>query len=236
MKVMLLKALVVADPVGNVAQLVTSQCKRLAHQRVVATTGEQTVSLVAELQPEVLVVSLEIMRPPIDKLVPRLIQAASDILIIATFRELSVPKMEQLNRLGVDDFVAQPINATEIFRAVSRRFNTAFRQFARFDCKTTVQRIDGKLLGHMVNISEGGMCLNLLTAVAPDESILVQIDLPGVALPVRTRFRVLSVAAAEPPAKSQARGQFENLRGAEQERLIAFLQTLEDLQESLPHT
>src|SRR6478609_6316600 len=91
---MILKSLVVADPVGNIAELVTTQCRRLASQRVVATTGTQTLALVSEYKPEVLVVSLELARPPIEKLVPKLIKIVPDVLIVASFRELAVPKME----------------------------------------------------------------------------------------------------------------------------------------------
>lgn len=232
---MQLRAMVVADPVGNVAELVTSQCRRLASQRVVSTMGEQTLALVAELQPEILVASLEIVRPTIDKLIPRIIKIAPEILIIATFRELTVPKMEQLNQLGVDDFIAHPIHATEIFRAVSRRFNLPFRQFQRFDVRLVVRRTNGELLGETLNISEGGLRLKMSAKVAVDESIMLDLELPDIkGKPLRARFHVLALEAPQ-GRQSVARGQFDNLRGEEQQRLGAYLNALDQASESPPH-
>ena len=232
---MQLRAMVVADPVGNVAELVTSQCRRLASQRAVATLGEQTLALVAELQPEVLVASLEIVRPTVDKLIPRIIKIAPEILIVATFRELTVPKMEQLNQLGVDDFIAQPIHATEIFRAVSRRFNLPFRQFQRFDVSLIVFRTDGNPLGETLNISEGGLRLKLTARVAVDESIMLDLALPdGHTKPMRARFLVLAVEAPQ-GQHTVVRGQFDNLRGEEQQRLGAYINALDKAKDSDPH-
>ncbi len=232
---MQLRAMVVADPVGNVAELVTSQCRRLASQRAVATLGEQTLALVAELQPEVLVASLEIVRPTIDKLIPRIIKMAPEILILATFRELTVPKMEQLNLLGVDDFIAHPIHATEIFRAVSRRFNMPFRQFQRFDARLMVHRTDGTALGETLNISEGGLRLTMTARVAVDESLMVDLTLPDAyPKPLRARFLVLAVEAPQGP-HTVVRGQFDNLRGEEQQRLGAYLNALDQAGDSEPH-
>ena len=224
---MQLRAMVVADPVGNVAELVTSQCRRLAEQRLVATVGEQTLALVAELQPEVLVASLEIKRPAIDKLIPRIIKIAPEILIIATFRELTVPQMEQLSHLGIDDFITHPINATEIFRAVSRRFHLPFRQFPRFDTQLKVHRTDGALLGETLNISEGGLRIKLLAHLAVDESIMLALDLPDApGKPMRARFRVLAIEAPT-GGQTVARGYFDNLRGEEQRRLATYVAGLE---------
>ncbi len=233
---MQLRAMVVADPVGNVAELVTSQCRRLAAQRVVATMGEQTLALVAEFQPEVLVASLEIVRPTVDKLIPRIIKIAPEILILATFRELTVPKMEQLNHLGVDDFIAHPIHATEIFRAVSRRFHLPFRQFQRFDVRLVVRRTDGDLMGETLNISEGGLRVKMTARVAVDESIMLDLELPdGHKKPLRARFHVLALEASQ-GAHAVVRGQFDNLRGEEQQRLGAYLNALDQASDSAPHT
>lgn len=229
---MSLKALVVADPVGNVAETVTDQCRRLAAQRVVATTGEQTLALAAELKPELIVLSLEITRPGVEKLVPKLIKELPDVLIVATFRELTVPKMEQLNQLGVDDFVAQPIDATEIFRAVSRRFHMPFRQFQRFEVNIDVVRTDGVLMGHAINLSEGGLLTEVSHAFQPGESILLDLVLPdGQPKPLRVRCRVLAVEGT-PPARTTGRLQFENLRGDDHRRLVSYVGTLDAERES----
>ena len=230
----MLKSLVVADPVGDVAEMVTNQCRRLALTRVIATTGEDTSTLVQRLKPEVLVVSQEISRPTLEELVPRFIKMLPDLLIVATFREMTIPKMEQLNRLGVDDFIAQPVNATEIFRAVSRRFNTPFRQFHRFDVVMNVIRADGVHIGNTLNISEGGVRLQLTHAFQADESLLVDIILPNDVKPLRARCRLLSI---EPAGSDQliARSQFENLRGEEHRRLVHFLDGLDIETESDVH-
>ena len=224
---MILKALVVADPVGNVADLITSQCRRLANQRIVATTGDQALALIHEVRPEVVVLSLEMARPTADALVPQFIKHVPDILIIATFRELTVPKMEQLNRLGVDDFVAQPINATEIFRAVSRRFHMPFRQHPRFEVSFEVKRADGAIFGRTINLSAGGMRLDIGPGLAADDSVLVDSALPdGQPKPLRARFRLL-VIEGQAPARITARGQFENLRSDDLRRLLSYLERFE---------
>ena len=229
---MILKALVVADPVGTVAEMVTTQCRRLATQRVVATSGEQALTLVAEIKPEVVVLSLEITRPGVEKLVPKLIKELPDILIVATFRELTVPKMEQLNHLGVDDFVAHPINATEIFRAVSRRFHMPFRQYQRFDVSMDVLRADAVQLGRTLNISEGGILMELNHVLQPGESILVDLVLPdGHPKPLRVRCRMLAVEG-RPPARTTGRMQFENLRGDDHRRMVTYVGALDTRMET----
>lgn len=230
---MILKALVVADPVGNIAELVTTQCKRLARTRRIATTGEHALALVSEYKPEVVVLALEIAQPPVEKLIPKLIKACPDVFIVASFRELTVPKMEQLNRLGVDDFVAQPINATEIFRAVSRRFHMPFRQHPRFDVALDVIRPDGVMLGRTTNVSEGGLRMEVSHALQPNESVLVDVLLPD-QNKLRVRCRVLHVDGA-PPVKVMVRAQFENLRGEEQRRLVKFIDNLDQSSESETH-
>src|SRR5262245_10663524 len=142
---MILQALVVADPVGNVAELITSQCRRLAQQRLVATHGEQILGLCAEFRPELVLLSLEMAHPPLEQLIPKLIKLLPDVLLIATFRELSVPHLEQLNRLGVDDFLAQPLQASELFLTVARRFAVSFRRRPRYPVRLEVHRPDGAL-------------------------------------------------------------------------------------------
>ena len=52
-------------------------------------------------------------------------------MVIATYRELSVPLMEKLSRIGISHFIPQPVETTEIFRAASNRFQMHFRRHDR---------------------------------------------------------------------------------------------------------
>src|SRR2546421_220809 len=116
---MKLGALVVADPVEAVARGVADQCARLAERRQVATSGKQALDAIAPLRPEMIIVSLELTRPETLEVVREIRRLLPSAFVIATFRELTVPVMERIAKLGVDDFMPQPIDLTAVFRAAS---------------------------------------------------------------------------------------------------------------------
>jgi DNA-binding response OmpR family regulator len=221
-----LQHLVVADPIAETAQTVADGCERLADLREVATSGEETLNIIAAKQPQLLVISLELQRPDIVELMPRLQRVASDLLIIATYRELSVPLMEKLSRLGLAHFVPQPVEITEIFRAASNRFQMHFRRHDRHNVTIEVYRADGVLVGRTRDLSEGGMSMDALHPVHPDESQLLDLMVAdNASRPLRVRSRVLQVEGTA-PAPVLARIQFERLWGPEHKRLTDYIQTL----------
>lgn len=224
---MTLRAFVVADPVASLAELVKQQCQRLAEQAIVATCGEQLLTLAGVHRPEVIVCSLELVRPPIAESVPKLLRMLPDSLVIVAYREMSLPAMRQVERLGIKEFLPHPIDPTEVFRAVSRRFGVAVRQHPRFAVVIDVHRADGVLLGRSRNLSLGGLSFVCAAPQKIGDSLLLQLVF-GQAAPSLLRFRVLG-AHAEPAGGQVVRGQFENLRGQGLQALVSFLQTQDTL-------
>lgn len=223
-----LQHLVVADPIRETAQTIADACERLAEVRDITLTGDDTLNLVAEKQPQLLIVSLELTRPEIVELMPRLQRVAGEVLIIATYRELSVPLMEKLSRFGLTHFVPQPVEVTEIFRAASNRFQMHFRRHDRHNVTVEVFRADGVLVGRTRDLSEGGMSMDALHPVHPDESQLFDLALPdNASRSLRVRCRILQVEGTS-PAPVLARVQFERLWGPEHKRLVDYMQARVD--------
>jgi hypothetical protein len=219
---MKLKRMVIADPKQSTAQDVAEQCERLAQQRAIATTVAEMMQLIAELRPEVAVVSLELPGPPAKQWVPQLLKSQSGIFLISTYRELSVPEMERLGGLGVEEFIPHPIDILQVFRVTSRRFNVPFRRHDRYNLALDVFRMDGVMIGKTYDISEGGMCMEAIHPIGADESILVDLAIEDGGEPLRIRCHVLSVEG-QAPAPVRARIQFVTLWGPDQKRLIRFL-------------
>ncbi len=217
--------MVVADPVGNVAEMISTQCRRLAKHRVVATSGNQALNLVREWRPQIITLSLEIGKPSADKLLPQLTEAVPESLIVGTYRKLSSASLEQFGRLGVDAFLAHPIAATELFRVVSQRFGLPCRQFQRFVIDLAVHSSAGAALGTCLDISEGGLRFAALTPLQAEEQLELALPLPdGVATPLQLPCRVLGVHGRD--GKHLVRCQFAKLSAEDHSRLTAYIASL----------
>jgi CheY-like chemotaxis protein len=218
---MRLRGLLVADPVESVARQIADGCERLAEDRLIATTGAKAIDLGGELRPEMAILSLELAKPEAIAVATDLRRSLPDTFIVITFRELTVPVMERLGRLGVDDFMPQPLDLTGVFRVASRHFGVAFRRHDRHPVTVDVQRADGVLIGRTLDLSEGGMRFSAIHPVSSDDSLLVDLMVPG-ASALRVRCRILEVEG-KPPMPVTARAKFDNLRGRDHERLAAYL-------------
>ncbi len=218
-----LKYLVIVDPSEEVAVTIAEETERLALERPTATNGADAIALVERHQPEAILLSLEIERPEAEAVIKKVIAARSGIFVVATFRELAVPTMDRLDRLGVEDFIPQPIDFTQLFRAASNRFNTGFRRHARYRAAVDIFRADGVMVGRTTDISEGGMMLSCEHPLQPGTSLLIDLALPNEEK-LRVRYEIIATDG-EPPKTITTRGQFQNLRGAEKKRLRTFLHT-----------
>jgi len=220
-----LKCLVIADPSREAAEHIAAETQRLAEARPIATTGNEVLKLIAERSPEALVLSLELNHPDASEVVARIAKEKPELFVVATFRELGVPTMDKLGRAGVEDFIPQPIDFTQLFRAASNRFGTPFRRHARYPVTLEVYRADGVLIGKTRDISEGGMQMDCTHPVAEGQSLLLDLALPGEYGRVRVRCDIIAVEGA-PAQTVSARGQFDTLRGETQDRLTAYLAEL----------
>lgn len=220
-----LRCLVIADPSREAAELIAAETSRLAETRPIATTGDEVLELIADRDPEALVLSLELSRPDAKEIVAKIAKEKPALFIVATFRELSVPAMDKLGRAGVEDFIPQPVDFTQLFRAASNRFGTPFRRHARYPVTLDVYRADGVLIGKTRDISEGGLQMDCTQPVAENHSLLIDLVLPGEHGRVRVRCDIISVEGT-PPQTVSARGQFHNLRGDQKKRFTAYLTEL----------
>src|SRR5262245_46610698 len=114
-----LRCLVIADPSPEAAKRIAEETTPLASSRRIAQSGAEALELVHQHQPEVLLLSLELSRPDAQEVVAAVRKGHADTFVVATFRELSVPTMDKLGRLGVEDFIPQPIDYVQLFRAAS---------------------------------------------------------------------------------------------------------------------
>ena len=222
---MRLKCLVVADPKKSAAELTAAQCERLAERRLVATTTKDLLALVEESKPDILLVSLELPGEAIEDIVPRMRELVDGVFVIATYRELSVPRVERLSRLGLDEFIPYPADALQIFRAASRRFNVPFRRHDRHAVTLDVIRADGVTVGRAVDLSEGGLCMSAIHPLSPGESVLIDLPLGDTPKPLRARCNVLKVEG-QAPAPVTVHMQFLRLWGPEYRRLVTYLRGL----------
>jgi ActR/RegA family two-component response regulator len=219
---MKLKCMIVADPTRSAAELTASQCDRLADSRLIAGTSSELLELTQNHRPDLVVMSLELAGLEAADLVPRLQRAADGLFIITTYRELSVPRMEELARLGLEDFVPHPADALQIFRAASRRFRVPFRRHDRYKVTVDVIRADGVTVGRTIDLSEGGLCIEAIQPPTPGESILIDLPLGDEPKALRVRCNVLDVEG-QAPALVTAHMQFIRLWGPEYRRLVKFL-------------
>lgn len=225
---MKLEQLIVADPMASVAELLADQCEQLAEQCLVCTDGAAVLAAAKHRVPRMVLLSLEIQRPDAVEVATTLGKLQPQPFIVGTYRELGVPAMERYEKLGVGDFVPQPVDATDVFRAASRHFDVPFRRHARFSSRFDVARADGVLIGQTRDLSEGGMLMQSGHAVTVGESLLVDLALPdGTDKPLRVRCAVLKVEG-QSPAPVLASIQFLRLRGEEHRRLAVYLEKLRD--------
>lgn len=221
-KTMSLRALIIADPVLDVATLIQAQCQRLAQHALVATSYEQLLILANAHKPEVIVVSLELLLPQAREGLSALVKMLPQSLLFVAYRELSLPEINALKKIGIQEFIAHPVQASAIFRAVSHRFAVPVRQHPRFDVQIDVLRADGVQLGQTGNLSLGGMQFFASVPVRPQDSLLVTLHLDGQGV-LKVRFRVL-LAQPLDAGRWMVRGQFEHLRGQGLQQLATFLE------------
>lgn len=224
---MALRALVVGDPVQDVADLLARQCERLAAECVAVSTSADVLEAVDRLNPEIVIGSVDLAHPDFKTLAKTLRTKQPRVFFVATYRELSLERMEQLGRLGVDDLLPQPVDATELFRAASGHFNEFFQRHPRHGITRDVVRADGVLIGRTIDLSEGGMQMDAIHPVSVNDSLLIDLVLAEGQTPVRVRCQVLDVLGRA-PTKVRARTQFNSLRGVEHQRLATFLTGLDD--------
>jgi len=220
---MTLKSLLVVDPVESVARHIADQCERLATERRITLDGRSALEQALAHAPEMIILSLETRNPEALELTHTLRQKMPEVFILATFRELSVPSMEKLGKLGIDDFIAQPLDFAAVFRAASRHFGVPFRRHDRHAVALDITRLDGVVIGRTRDLSLGGMLFDAFHPINPDESVLVDLGVPG--KPIRVRCHILAVEG-QAPMSVQARGEFDKLRGTEQKRLVDYLATV----------
>lgn len=223
-----LQCLVVGEPVADNAELITRQCRRLADERVIASSGEEVINACRHHRPEMVLLSLDIPRPKAVEVAKGLRRDMPGVYLVALYRELGVNMVDKLEKAGFDDLIPQPLERTELFRLASARFQKPFRQHHRYDVSIEVHRADGVMIGRTIDLSEGGMRLQAVHPLSARDSLLVHLGvLDEASSKVQVRCQILEVVG-EPPQTVTARAMFENLRGEEYRRLQAFLLQLTD--------
>lgn len=230
---MKLKCMVVADPRRSIAELTAEQCGRLAVRREITTTTNETIERVEALEPELLLLSLELPKLDPLRVVPALRQRLPKLFVVATYRELSLPRMNKLSEAGVEEFIAQPVDIIQVYRTASTHFDTTFRRHDRYSASFDVVRADGVLIGRAIDLSEGGMRMESLHPLEAGESILVDLMLQDGPKPLRVRCQVVHVHG-QGPARVTAGAQFVRLWGPEHRRLVNYLNTQTPIDDAGP--
>ena len=113
---MTISYMVVADPVAEVAQRIANDCSRLTEHTVATTTGEEAIKAIKRYKPQIVVLSLELQSPSIVEVAATIRKQIKRCVAIGTYRELSIPTIEQLKKENIVEFVAHPAKRSEIFR------------------------------------------------------------------------------------------------------------------------
>ena len=221
---MTISYMVVADPVAEVAQRIANDCSRLTEHTVTTTTGEEAIKAIKRYKPQIVVLSLELQSPSIVEVAATIRKQIKRCVAIGTYRELSIPTIEQLKKENIVEFVAHPAKRSEIFRIVARRCGIQTRVHPRFKASIEVHRADGVLVGKTHNLSREGMLLRTAHPAAVNQSLFVKLGLPGQEL--RLRCRILD-AEATTGGGSIARAMFEQVRGPERVALFRFIDQLD---------
>ena len=221
---MTISYMVVADPVAEVAERITNDCSRLTEHTIATTTGEDTIKAIKRYKPQIVVLSLELQSPSIVEVAATIRKQMKRCVAIGTYRELSIPTIEQLKKENIVEFVAHPAKRSEIFRIVARRCGIQTRVHPRFKASIEVHRADGVLVGKTHNLSREGMLIRTVHPAAVNQSLFVKLSLPGEEL--RLRCRILD-AEATTGGGSIARAMFEQVRGPERVALFRFIDQLD---------
>ncbi|MEX2236279.1 MAG: response regulator transcription factor [Dehalococcoidia bacterium] len=121
--------ILVADDDVHIVDLVRLYLERAGHEVITAYDGEQTLALVNERKPDLLV--LDVMMPGPDGLqILRSLRRRGDIpIVLLTARSSDIDKIAGL-RFGADDYVTKPFNPDELLarvEAVLRRSSNGTR-------------------------------------------------------------------------------------------------------------
>jgi len=217
--------MLVADPVGPVAERTVNRFKRIADQGFAVSTGEEAIAALKKHKPELLLLSLELREPNIIEVIRVARKKLPRSVIIGTFRELSVPFVEQLKREGLEEFVSHPVRRSQVFSVISRRLGIQTRVHPRFEAAIEVHRADGVFVGKTRNISSEGMLIHTAGPASVDQSLMVYLTLSPTNK-IRVRCQVLEVEQSA-PGTTLARAMFERIRGREHECLANFIDDLE---------
>lgn len=125
---MRLKRLIIADPDPASAKHLARHCEGLAEERVAVFTGSAAVGEIDALAAEMMIISCEIQRPDVFHTVREARRACPEMFIVATFRELAVPGVTQVQALPVDQLLADPIDLAALYGGASRHFGVPFRR------------------------------------------------------------------------------------------------------------
>ena len=217
--------MLVADPVGPVAERTVNRFRRIADEGIAVSTGEQVLTALKRHKPQLMLLSLELREPNVIEVVRAVRKKLPRTVIIGTFRELSVPVIERLNREGIEEFVAHPVRRSEVFSVVSRRLGIQTRLHPRFEAAVEVHRADGVFVGKTRNISSEGMLIHTAGPASVNQSLMVYLSLSPTER-IRVRCRVLELEHSS-PGTTLARAMFERVRGREHESLTNFIDQLE---------
>jgi DNA-binding NtrC family response regulator len=124
-----LACLLVVDPDQGMADHIAGQMRRVFSECITTTTSEQALSLVEEIKPQMVVLSLEINWA--ENLAARWTKQQPQMFVVVTYREMPSTAMKALARAGVKEVMSQPIDFAALYRAVSQRFNIQVRRHVR---------------------------------------------------------------------------------------------------------
>ena len=116
-----LGCLLVVDPSAAAADRIAQNAKRVAKQCRVATTIDDTCSIVEQCQPDLVVFSLQFGCTRILELA-KAWKKHAQMLVVATYAEMTPEVLSRLKKAGITELLPQPIRLDDLFGIVSRHF------------------------------------------------------------------------------------------------------------------
>lgn len=115
----------------------------------------------------------------------RIIRSSESLKAVSIIMVTTSPKKEDIEaclNAGANDYIAKPINATELLNKVGKYLNIEHRQSLRVLSRIEVkaQKENREFLAYAVNISTSGMLLESADNVSIGDTIKTSLFLPGI--------------------------------------------------------
>ncbi|HEY5975200.1 MAG TPA: response regulator [Geobacteraceae bacterium] len=227
------KKVLLADDVELFIDLAATFFNQKPIDLLVARNGRQALDLIRQEQPDL--VFMDLYMPELDgDVCCALIKAdptCRQIPIIMVTQGGREAESARCREAGCDELIFKPLNRQEFLAMADRYLGSDALDGTRYLASVWVQFAVGgqTLTNYSINLSSGGLFLESVDLLPVDTLLVIEILLPGQAMPICCASRVAWVNLPEQPLKPELPGgmglQFCNLPMQEMAAIREFIRT-----------